>query len=143
MWVTFVRGLYGGSISDRGVVEKSHFIDLLDHNDLIMADRGFEIQDMLAVKQAQLFIPPKRQSVEQQFSKDECFETMRIANLRIHVERAIKRVKGWHIFDQVLPLSMAGVVNQVWTVCCLLTNWQKPALTCYTRLSVIGYLTEM
>ena len=130
VWMTFVSGLYGGSISDREIVKKSHFIDLLDHNDLIMADRGFEIQDMLAVKQAQLFIPPRRQSVEDQFSKDECFETMRIANLRIHVERAIKRVKGWHIFDQVLPLSMAGVINQVWTVCCLLTNWQKPALTC-------------
>ena len=119
VWMTFVSGLYGGSISDREVVEKSHFIDLLDHNDLIMADRGFEIQDMLAVKQAQLFIPPKRQSVEDQFSKDECFETIRIANLHMHVERAIKRVKGFHIFDQVLPLSMAGVVNQVWTVCCL------------------------
>ena len=103
--MTFVSGLYGGSISDREVVEKSHFIDLLDHNDLIMADRGFEIQDMLAVKQAQLFIPPKRQSVEDQFSEDECFETIRIANLRIHVERAIKRVKGWHIFDQVPPLA--------------------------------------
>ena len=102
-----------GAASLTEVVEKSHFIDLLDHNDLIMADCGFEIQDMLAVKQAQLSIPPKRQSVEQQFSKDECFETMKIANLRIHVEHAIKRVKGWHIFDQVLPLSMAGVVNQV------------------------------
>ena len=50
MWMTFVRGLYGGSISDREVVEKSHFIDLLEHGDLTMADRGFEIQDMLAVK---------------------------------------------------------------------------------------------
>ena len=85
---------------------------------------------MLAIKQAQLFIPPKRQSVKDQFSKDECFETMRIANLRIHVERAINRLQGWHIFDQVLPLTMAGVVNQVWTVCHLLTNWQKPALSC-------------
>ena len=95
-----------------------------------MADHGFEIQDMLAVKQAQLFIPPEKQSVEDQFPKDGCFETMSIANLRIHVEHAIKRVKGWHIFDQVLPLSMAAVVNQVWTVCCLLTNWQKPPLSC-------------
>ena len=120
--MTFVSGLYGGSISDREIVERSHFTDLLEYNDIIMADRGFEIQDMLAVKRAQ-FIPPRRQSAEDQFSKDECFETMRIANLRIHVERAIKRVKGWHIFNQVLPLSMAGVVNQVWTVCCLLTNW--------------------
>ena len=49
VWMMFVSGLYGGSISNREVVEKSHFIDLLDHNDLIMADRGFEIQDMLAV----------------------------------------------------------------------------------------------
>ena len=120
--MTFVSGLYGGSISDRELVEKSHFIDLLEHNDLVMADRGFEILDILALKQAQLFIPPKRQAVEDQFSKDECFETMRIANLRIHVERAIKRDKGWHIFDQVLLLSMAGVVNQVWTVCCLLAS---------------------
>ena len=36
----------------------------------------------------------KRQSVEYQFSKAECFETVWIVNPRIHVERAIKRVKG-------------------------------------------------
>lgn len=130
VWVTFVSTLYGGSISDREIVEKSQFVDLLDPTDLIMADRGFDIQDMLANKRVKLFIPPKRQSVADQFSKEDCFETMRIANLRIHVERAIRRVKGWHIFDQVLPLSMNGVVNQMWTVCCLLVNWQKPALTC-------------
>ena len=115
VWVTFVSSLYGGSISDRQIVEKSHFVDLLEQGDLIMADRGFDIQDLMAAKQAKLFIPPKRQSTADQFSKEDCFETMRIANVRIHVERAIRRVKGWHIFDQVLPLSMAGVVNQVWT----------------------------
>ncbi len=43
MCMTFVSGLYGGSISDKEIVEKSHFIDLLDHNDLLMADPGFEI----------------------------------------------------------------------------------------------------
>ena len=44
-------------------------------------------------------------------------QTIRIiSNVRFHVERAIRRVKGWHIFDQVLALSMAVVVNQVWTV---------------------------
>ena len=110
-------------------MEKSHFVDLLEQGDLIMADRGFDIQDLMAAKQAKLFIPPKRQSTADQFSKEDCFETMRIGNVRIHVERAIRHVKGWHIFDQVLPLSMTGVVNQVWTVCCLLTNWQAPALT--------------
>ena len=67
-----------------------------------MVDSEFEIQDMLAGKQAQFFILQKRQSVEDQFSKDEYFETMRTANLLKRVERAIKRVQGWHIFAQVL-----------------------------------------
>ena len=93
--------------------KKSHFVDFLEQGDLIMADRGFDIQELLATKQAQLFIPPKRQSAADQFSKEDCFETMRIANVRIHVKRSIRRVKGWHIFDQVLPLSIAGEVNQV------------------------------
>lgn len=78
-------------------MEKSHFVDLLEKGDLTMADRGFEIKDLKATKQAKLFIPPKRQSTANLFSKEECFETMRIANVRIHVDRAIRRVKGWHI----------------------------------------------
>lgn len=97
---------------------------------MIMADRGFDIQDLLASKKVTLFIPPKRQSTSEQFSKEDCFSTMRIANVRIHIERAIRRIKGWHIFDGVLPLSLCGVVNQLWAVSCLLVNWQKPALTC-------------
>ena len=67
--MTFVSGLYGGSISDRELVEKSHFIDLLEHNDLVMADRGFEIQDILALKQAQLFIPPRGNQLKTSFLK--------------------------------------------------------------------------
>ena len=31
---------------------------------------------------------------------------MRIANVRIHVERAFRRIKRWHIFDGVIPLSL-------------------------------------
>ena len=131
VWVMFVSSLCGGSISDRQIEEKSHFVDLLEQGDLIMADCGFDIQDLMAAIKTsyKLFIPPKRQSTANQVSKEDCFETVRIAIVIIHVERTIRHVKGWHIFDQVLPLSMAGVVNQVWTVCCLLTNWQAPALT--------------
>ena len=62
---------------------------------------------------------------------------MRIANVRILVERAIRRIKGWHIFDAVTPLSLCGVVSQLWAVSCLLVNWQKPALTCQVLLQLI------
>ena len=84
VWVTFVSSLFGGSISDRRIIEKTHFVDLLEQGDLVMADRGFDIQDLMAAKPAKIFIPPKT----------DCFERMRIVNVRIHVERAIRRVKG-------------------------------------------------
>ena len=108
VWVTFVSNLYGE------IVEKSHFVDPVEHPDEVMADRGFEIQGLLATKQVRLFIPPKRQSTMDQLSKEDSFETMRIANVRIHVECAIRWVKGWHIFYQGMPLSINGAVNQIW-----------------------------
>ena len=69
VWVTFLSSLYRGSISEREIVEENHFVDLLEQGDLIMADRGFGIQDLLATKHAQLFIPLRRQSPADQFSR--------------------------------------------------------------------------
>ena len=56
VWITFVSSLYGGSISDKEIAKSSSLIDLLEENDLIMADRGFDIQDLLACKKVKLFI---------------------------------------------------------------------------------------
>ena len=53
-------------------------------------------------------------------------ETQNIAHVRIHVERAIHRIKEYHLFDKVMPLNMAGTINQLWTVACLLTNFKGP-----------------
>lgn len=128
-WVSFVSHLYPGRISDRDIVERSDFCSLIEPGDRYLADKGFDIHDLMALKGASLYIPPKRQSVQDQFTKDECFQTMSIANVRIHVERSIKRVKAWHIFDQVIPLSMHGCVNQLWTVASLLVNFQNPILS--------------
>ena len=94
-------------------MKSSSLIYLFEWNDLIMADRGFDIKDLLACKKVKLFIPPKRQRKSDQVSKKDSFATMRIANIRIHVERAIWRIKGWHIFDGVIPLSLCGVVDQL------------------------------
>ena len=54
---------------------------------------------------------------------------MSIANVRIYVERAIPGIKAWHTFSQVLPLSTFGSINQIWTVCALLVNFQYPIIT--------------
>lgn len=88
-----------------------------------MADKGFLIQDLLEPKKATLTIPPfLSRSISFQFTSKEVTETQQIARLRIHVERAIRRIKEYQIFDKFL----AGSVNQIWTICCLPTNFRGP-----------------
>lgn len=55
-------------------------------------------------------------------------ETKTIAKLRIHVERAIRRIKEYHIYDTPIPLALLGTVNPLWTVTCLLVNFQSPLI---------------
>ena len=123
--VTFVSALYTGCISDKEITRRSGIIDLIDEGDEVMADKGFIIQDLLNTKSASLVIPPFL-GPRGKFSKSEVSETHEIARLRIHVERAIRRIKEYHIFDKVLPLSLAGSSTQLWTVCVLLTNFKGP-----------------
>ena len=51
-------------------------------------------------------------------------QTKTIAKVRIHVVRAIRRIKEFHLFDSDISLSILGSVNQLYTVACLVTNFQ-------------------
>ena len=53
-----------------------------------MADRSFEIRDLLATRKVVLNIPPFMRCKDQ-LDPDEEEETRQIAAVRIHVERAI------------------------------------------------------
>ena len=127
--VTFVSSLYTGSIADKELVERSGFLSLLTRGDEIMADRGFTINELLAPLGVSLNTPPTLRN-RQQMDGKEVIETQQIASLRIHIERAIRRVKEFDILNGVIPAALSGSANQIWTVCALLTNFQPPLLTC-------------
>lgn len=57
---------------------------------------------------------------------DEEEETRDIAAVRIHVERAIQRIKNFNILKFVMPNSMASDVNKIWMVCAILNNFKGP-----------------
>ena len=135
--VTFVSSLYTGGISDKEITRCSGILDLLERNDTVMADKGFDIDDLLKSKGVKLNIPPFLKS-KTQFSKEEVQETKTIAKLRIHVERAIRRIKEYHIFDSDVPLNMLGTVPQVYTVICLLTNFQGPLIKKTSSSSMVS-----
>ena len=97
--ITFVSKLYAGSISDKELTRCSGIMDLLQPGDSVMADRGFDIQDELTLRGVRLTIPPFLKG-KSQLSESELVET-RIAAVRIHVERAMERIKNFHILIEL------------------------------------------
>ena len=60
--LNFVSKLYTGSISDKEIVRQSGFLDFIMPGDAIMANKGFNIQDLLAIKGAALIAPSNMSS---------------------------------------------------------------------------------
>ena len=109
--VTFISQLYTGSTSDWEIV-RSGFLNLpFDDKDSIMADKGFTIQDLLPLG-VSLNLPPFLGAASQMAAED-VVKTQELASLRIHVERAINKIKNFHIWYRVIPRHQMGIVNQM------------------------------
>ena len=122
--ITFVSTLYTGSVSDIEITKRSHLLQLLQPGDEVMVYKGFLIEKMLSEVGVKLIIPPLKKST--QLSKEDTQKTLAIACLRILAERAIRRVKEYHIWDGLVPLPMVRSVNQLWAICFLMSNYQGP-----------------
>ena len=123
--VSFCSELYCGSISDPDIVKKSGFLSHLNRGDLVMADKGFTIQDELASVGARLVMPHFLKG-KKQFTKQQSDHNKKIASLRIHVERYMERLKNWHIFDRPIPISMSDIASDAWIVVACFSNFLPP-----------------
>ena len=55
--ISYISPAYGGSTSDRHVVERSPLVNICDPGDSIMSDKGFNVQDLFAHQDAKVNIP--------------------------------------------------------------------------------------
>ena len=124
--ISFISPVYLGSISDPELTKVSGFLERVAPCVSIMADRGFTIRDLLSAIGADLNLPPFLRG-KKQLSAEEVAEGRSIASLRIHVERAIGRMKHFCILTSTIRLKMARILDQIVTVCAYLSNFQ-PAL---------------
>ena len=125
-FISFLSECYGGRASDKYICQDSGFYDLLDLYDEIMADRGFQIQEELMLSFCTLTVPPGAR-LKSQMTKAEVKKTEKIANLRIHVERAINRIKTFRILKCALPITMIHHCDDIVRTCAGLCNL-KPLL---------------
>ena len=124
--ISFLSFCYGGRARDKYITRDSGFYDLLERDDEVMADRGFQILEDLLLHFCRLVVLPGAR-VKSQMIKSEVKTTKEVANLRVHVERAINRIKFSRILKGTIPVTMIHHVDDIILTCAALCNL-KPKL---------------
>ena len=128
--VSFVSECWGGRVSDKHLTEQCGILKKLLPGDVVLADRGFDIAESVAMMQAQLHIPALTKG-KQQLSAMEVESTRKIANVRIHVERVIGCVRQkYSILRGIIPIDFVTqrlgeeipAIDRIVRVCCALNN---------------------
>ncbi|XP_065193984.1 uncharacterized protein LOC135825183 [Sycon ciliatum] len=125
--ISFISSLYGGSVSDREITKTCGVLDLLDKGDSNMADKGFTIKELCEERGAYVNIPPFIKN-GQQLTEKELVQTRRVASLRVHVERAIERIKNFHTLDFILSAHF-DIADAIFLVCCVVADFGAQLIT--------------
>ncbi|XP_059895589.1 uncharacterized protein LOC132465617 isoform X2 [Gadus macrocephalus] len=119
--IMFISSGYGGRASDKFITMNSGILDYLRPGDEVMADRGFLIRDLLFERRVKLVLPAFTRGGSQ-LTEEQVTATRRIANVRIHVERAIRRLKVYKILSHVIPINMTPKIEKILRICAALAN---------------------
>lgn len=126
--VTFVSKAYGGRASDTHITVDSGFLDRVEPGDIVLADKGFPgIRAPLQGQKAILVLPPFSKG-NAQFTHEEMLQTYHVAQVRIHVERVIQRIKLFNILNARVPIDLIPYMSDIMRMCCILTNLQAPII---------------
>jgi hypothetical protein len=73
-----------------------------------------------------LHMPSFKGTERTQLTNSETIRSENISKVRFHVEKAIQRIKTFHILDGEVKLSIKDIAEQMITVCAYLVNFQSP-----------------
>ena len=101
--ISFNSKSYGGAAFDRHITESCGLLDKLHYGDKMqMADKSIGISDLLIYTGSKLVIPPFLRE-KGKFSRRNYTTTSNIAKERIHIERALARIKILEFFKPIFP----------------------------------------
>ena len=136
--ISFISQAWGGRVSDKEITQKCGFLDYVEFGDVIMADRGFKIEDDLALCGARLAIPAFTRG-KSQLSREDVEKTRQLARVRIHVERVIGQMwKKYKLLHNTLPINLIKcpsdsdkincTIDRILVVTAALTNLSPPVV---------------
>lgn len=127
-YIQYVSKAYVGRISDLQLVRDCDWLQFLEPNDVVMADRGFPIREELAQRLCDLYIPQGKRGVGQ-FTEAQVDQIKSVANTRIFVEQAIQRIKEFRFLKFEVPLSASVQISDAVMIASAITNLGTPLCT--------------
>ncbi|XP_064467724.1 uncharacterized protein LOC135378593 [Ornithodoros turicata] len=122
--LAFVSKVYGGRHSDTFITKASGFLHHVQPGDVILSDKGFpSVRADMSDNGAVLIMPPMEKGG--QYSEQDMDDTYRVAQVRIHVERAIQRLKLFNVLNDRVPVTLIPHMNKIIRVCAALVSTQS------------------
>ena len=134
--ISFLSNTWGGRTSDKFLTKNCVLMDKLVAGDMVMADRGFTIQESVSSRRAELVIPAFTEGKAQP-DPINVERTRGIANVHIHVERVIGVLRRkYTILDGTLttdflinnPKSPMPLPDQILKISAALVNMCPPII---------------
>lgn len=128
--INFVSIGYGGRISDLLLTTESGFLEKLPPNKFVMTDRGFKHLDKVFAEVNCKLLRPPSVSEGQIISKQQVRLAKRIASLRIHVERSIRRLREFLFLapHACTDNKLVNLLDDCVIIACALVNLQPPLI---------------
>lgn len=126
--VSFVSKCFGGKTTDAQITIQSGFINKLESGDMILADKGFpEIKSLVDASGQNCFIVMPPFLDKGHFTEEEVRQTRSIAQVRIHIERIMQRLRVYKILDYFTH-DLLPYCDDIVFMACVLVNLQPPII---------------
>lgn len=122
--ISYLSPAYGGSASDRQIIERSNLMRMCDPQDSVMADKGFNVQDIFAANDITVNIPTFFRK-KNRMSGSQVLRDRKISSKRVHIERIIGLMKTYKILTSPLPSSEIKLASHIINVCGMLCNFRN------------------
>lgn len=124
--ISYVSQAYKGRASDSHITKQSKILEkLLPSIDSVMVDKGFLIDKLCLEHHVEMVRPPFLRK-QKQLSKKDAERNQSIAAARIHVERAIQRMKVFKILSGSFGIELFPYIDDIVNITARIVNLSKP-----------------
>ncbi|VEN60954.1 unnamed protein product, partial [Callosobruchus maculatus] len=135
--ICYISKARGGQTSDLQMAELSNFCDKAKPGAIVIADRGFLVEDTFGIYQVK-FMEPGFTSGKNHLHPLKIENNRTIADVRIHVERIIGEIRNkFNILNATIPISMLNkgndinslnILDKIVIICSALINLSPPVV---------------